>query len=75
MILLGYLEWGEHCVERLSGMFAFAIWDAREKRLVLARDRVGKKPLYYGALEFLIRIRVGTQGAQGRWFVPERGGC
>jgi asparagine synthase (glutamine-hydrolysing) len=47
VILFGYLEWGEHCVERLNGMFAFAIWDARFRRLVLARDRVGKKPLYY----------------------------
>jgi len=47
VILLGYLEWGEHCVERLNGMFAFAIWDARFRRLMLARDRVGKKPLYY----------------------------
>jgi asparagine synthase (glutamine-hydrolysing) len=47
VILMGYLEWGEHCVERLNGMFAFAIWDARSRRLVLARDRVGKKPLYY----------------------------
>lgn len=47
VILMGYIEWGEHCVERLNGMFAFAIWDARFKRLMLARDRVGKKPLYY----------------------------
>lgn len=47
VILVSYLEWGEHCVERLNGMFAFAIWDARFRRLVLARDRVGKKPLYY----------------------------
>jgi asparagine synthase (glutamine-hydrolysing) len=47
VILMGYIEWGEHCVDRLNGMFAFAIWDARTKRLVLARDRVGKKPLYY----------------------------
>src|SRR5512139_219057 len=47
VILVAYLEWGEDCVERLNGMFAFAIWDARVRRLVLARDRVGKKPLYY----------------------------
>ena len=47
VILAAYLEWGEVCVEKLDGMFAFAIWDAREKNLFLCRDRVGKKPLYY----------------------------
>jgi len=47
VILLGFLEWGEACVEKLNGMFAFAIWDARTRRLFLGRDRVGKKPLYY----------------------------
>jgi len=47
VVLQGYLAWGERCVQRLNGMFAFAIWDARERRLFLARDRVGKKPLYY----------------------------
>ena len=47
VILVSYLEWGEHCVEKLFGMFAFAIWDAREKIMFLGRDRVGKKPLYY----------------------------
>jgi len=46
-ILLAYVEWGDHCVEKLNGMFAFAIWDSRKKNLFLARDRVGKKPLYY----------------------------
>jgi asparagine synthase (glutamine-hydrolysing) len=46
VIVEAYSEWGEQCVERLHGMFAFAIWDARSRRLVLARDRVGKKPLY-----------------------------
>lgn len=46
VILHAYLEWGEQCVERLNGMFAFAIWDARTRRLLFARDRVGKKPLY-----------------------------
>ncbi len=42
-----YEECGARCVERLHGMFAFAIWDAHDRTLMLARDRVGKKPLYY----------------------------
>src|SRR5213592_2897346 len=47
VILYAYAAYGEACVERLSGMFAFAIWDDAERRLFLARDRLGKKPLYY----------------------------
>jgi asparagine synthase (glutamine-hydrolysing) len=51
-----YEEMGPRCVEALHGMFGFALWDHGERRLLLARDRVGKKPLYYaarpGALSF-----------------------
>ncbi|MBD2255422.1 asparagine synthase (glutamine-hydrolyzing) [Nostoc parmelioides FACHB-3921] len=47
VVLRGYLEWGEGIASRLNGMFAFAIWDTRLERLVLIRDRMGIKPLYY----------------------------
>jgi asparagine synthase (glutamine-hydrolysing) len=42
-----YEELGDDCVERLRGMFAFAVWDRRRRRLLIARDRVGKKPMLY----------------------------
>ena len=47
VILAAYRVWGEPCLTRLGGMFAFALWDAPRKRLLLARDPMGIKPLYY----------------------------
>ncbi len=49
VVLRAYLEWGEGFVEHLHGMFALAIWCPASRRLLLARDRLGKKPLYYAA--------------------------
>lgn len=47
VLLHAYREWGPGCLERLNGMFAFAVWERRTRRLFVARDRYGIKPLYY----------------------------
>jgi len=47
VLLTAYREWGLECLTRLRGIFAFGLWDSRKKRLFLARDRIGVKPLYY----------------------------
>ncbi|MFG6194478.1 asparagine synthase (glutamine-hydrolyzing) [Nonomuraea sp. JJY05] len=47
VVLHGYLEWGEAVADRLNGMYAFALWDERTQELLLIRDRMGIKPLYY----------------------------
>ena len=51
VILLAYEKWGERCVEKLRGMFAFAIWDAEKQALFVARDRFGIKPFYYANVD------------------------
>ena len=47
VIVHGWEEWGAACVDRFRGMFAFALWDRNKRQLFMARDRIGKKPLYY----------------------------
>ena len=47
VVLHGYLQWGEAVAEHLNGMYAFAIWDTRDQKLVMIRDRMGIKPFYY----------------------------
>jgi asparagine synthase (glutamine-hydrolysing) len=55
VILRAYATWGRRCLDRLRGMFAFALWDGRRGELFLARDRLGIKPLYYAIGEgFLV---------------------
>jgi len=49
VLLNAYLAWSEECVERFNGMFAFAVYDQRQQKLLLARDRAGEKPLYFRA--------------------------
>ncbi len=50
VIIRAWEEWQERCVDQLTGMFAFALWDAPQRKLFLARDRLGEKPLYYALL-------------------------
>src|ERR1044071_6974585 len=60
VLLEAWAEWGEGCLDRLNGMFAFALWDDRERALYLVRDHVGIKPLYYAAVQKPDRQGVGT---------------
>lgn len=69
VLVHGYEEWGESVVDKLCGMFAFAIWDVRKRSLFLARDPMGMKPLYYwisprGAFYFASEIKAFLALAQ-----------
>jgi asparagine synthase (glutamine-hydrolysing) len=64
-LLAGYRAWGPAAVSRFNGMFAFALWDAEEQALLLARDRLGKKPLFWtevpGGIAFASEVKVLLQ--------------
>ncbi|GMR07599.1 MAG: N-acetylglutaminylglutamine amidotransferase [Gammaproteobacteria bacterium] len=61
VILRSWLEWGEDCVTQFSGMFAFALWDSNARKLFLARDRLGIKPLYYSRTANALRFASNPQ--------------
>jgi asparagine synthase (glutamine-hydrolysing) len=75
VVLHAYEEWGPDCLDRFNGMFAFAIWDTRRRRLFLARDRFGIKPLYYavhdGRFVFASEIKAILQTGLPRRVSPD----
>jgi asparagine synthase (glutamine-hydrolysing) len=71
VILHGFRHWGEACVQKFNGMFAFCIFDAERRQLFFARDRVGKKPLYYhlfpGGIAFASEAKAILPLRPGKW--------
>lgn len=72
VILRGYLEWGTGVLDRLNGIFGFAVWDPRSERLLLARDHFGIKPLYYADDGELLRFGSEMRTILNDNHVPER---
>ena len=69
-ILHAYEQWGVECLKKLRGMFAFALWDRRQRRLFVARDRVGKKPLFYTQIGTRFLFASELQGLLAQAEVP-----
>src|SRR5579862_4844850 len=72
VILQGYEEWGEAVIDRLQGMFAFALWDGRRNRLLLARDRMGIKPLYVWQRDGVVLFASEVRALLASGLVPKR---
>lgn len=65
VVLTAYLAWGEACLERLNGIYAFAVWDMQKQELFFARDRIGVKPFFFYREKRHIFICLGNQDLAG----------
>lgn len=76
VLLRAYQHWGTKCLSHLRGMFAFALWDSRRERLIVARDHIGIKPLYYtsgkGFFACASEVVALVQGGFAKWDVDRR---
>ena len=72
VILAAYREWGTDCLSRLNGMFAFALYDSRERQLFMARDRAGEKPLFYALAHGELRFASELKGLMADPTLPRR---
>ncbi|MFZ0733120.1 MAG: asparagine synthase (glutamine-hydrolyzing) [Candidatus Sulfotelmatobacter sp.] len=72
VVLKAYAQWGEQCLDRFRGMFAFAVWDAPRDRLFLARDPMGIKPLYYAQAGSYFVFASEIRSILGTGIVPAR---
>jgi len=72
VILAAYREWGADCLSHLNGMFAFAIYDGRQNKLFMARDRAGEKPLFYTVSNGTLRFSSELKGLMADPSMPRR---
>jgi asparagine synthase (glutamine-hydrolysing) len=72
VILAAFIRWGKDCVSHFNGMFSFAIWDCQEKKLFIARDRLGIKPLYYYYKDKLFLFSSEIRPLLGTGLIPRK---
>ena len=72
VILAAYRAWGTDCLARLNGMFAFALYDGRQRQLFMARDRAGEKPLFYAPAQGVLRFASELKGLMADPALPRR---
>lgn len=72
VVLAAYREWGTDCLSRLNGMFAFALYDGRQRQLFMARDRAGEKPLFYTLANGVLSFASELKGLMANPALPRR---